>query len=444
MTQELGARLVEMARARGADQAEAYVRLSKSLAIEAKDQKVDSLEAATTIGYSVRVVREGRLGFSYSNNLRDPALVIERAIEASRYAEPDVYNLLPSKTEPSSVAVLDDTLTSLSEADAAAQVMLLERSAFAEDACVKKIRKAAGHFSSMTTAIVNSEGVSVEYRSTHCSAQIMAVAEEGNESQMGWDYEGSRFLEDVSFERVGRNAARKAAGLLGSKKTPSAKGSILLDSSVAYEFLGMLSSSLSAEAVQKNRSMLAGKKDAAVISTLVNVVDNGLIDRKTGSRPVDAEGVATTRKTLIERGALRGFLYNTYCGGKEGRASTGNAVRGSYSGLPGVGPTNLFIEPAERECVRSFDRLVAAIDRGMYVLETMGMHTANPISGDFSVGAAGLWVEKGGLTHPVKEAVISGNILQLFSNIRLVGDDLKFYGSIGTPTILIDEIDISG
>lgn len=444
MLEELAARLVETALARGAGEAEAYVKRSKSLSVEVKDRKVESLEAATTIGYSVRVIRDGRLGFSYSNDPLTPDRVVARALEASRYTEPDIHNRLPSRTHPSSVAVYDDAVVSLHEADAVERVLLLERSAFSEDSRVKKIRKAAGHFGDVVTVIVNSLGVSVAYPSTFCSSQIMAVAEQGSESQMGWDYEGGRFLKDLSFERVGRTAAGKAVSLLGSKKTRSSKCSVLLDRSVACDFLGLLSSSLSAEAVQKKRSMLAEKEGAAVISPLVNVVDSGLLDGKTGSRPVDAEGVATGSRTLIDCGTLQGFLYNSHCASREGRASTGNAVRSGYASLPGVGPTNLFLEAGAVECISAFDRLVEVIDNGMYVIETMGMHTANPVSGDFSVGASGLWIEKGSFSHPVKEAVISGNILHLFRNIRLVGDDLKFYGSIGSPTILIEEIDISG
>ncbi|HSB51853.1 MAG TPA: TldD/PmbA family protein [Dissulfurispiraceae bacterium] len=444
MIREFGRKLVDAALSRGADQAEAYVRRERGLGVEVKGQKVESLEASTTMGYSIRLIRDGRLGFSFSTNPAEIMRVIESALEASRYTEPDAFNGLPAKAEPSAVATFDNETASISESAAVELTMLLERSAFSEDRRIAKIRKAAGHFGSSDTAIVNSLGISVEYPSTFVSAQIMAVAEEGSESQAGWDYEGSRFLRDVSFERVGKNAARRAISILGAEKTTPARGFVLLDSSVAYEFLSILSASLSAEAVQKGKSMLAQRKGDVVMSPLVNVVDNGLMVGKTGSRPVDAEGVPTTNKTLIERGVLKGFLFNTYCARKGGGVSTGNAVRSGHAGLPVVGPTNFFIEPAEMLDAVPFDSLVAAVDSGIYVIETMGMHTANPISGDFSVGASGLRIEGGRIGRPFKEAIISGNILDLFRNIRLVGDDLKFYGSIGSPTLLIEGIDISG
>src|SRR5208337_1326978 len=130
--------------------------------------------------------------------------------------------------------------------------------------------------------------------------------------QMGWDYEGSRFLDEVKFGRVGANAAKRALQLLGAKKIAPLKGSILLDSSVTSEFLGIFASALSSESVQKGKSMLAGKKGEQVLSPLLNIIDNGLLDGKLGSKPFDGEGVPTRSKTLIEGGVLKGFLYNTY------------------------------------------------------------------------------------------------------------------------------------
>jgi PmbA protein len=272
----------------------------------------------------------------------------------------------------------------------------------------------------------------------------MAIAEEGSESQLGWDYQGSRFLKDVSFEEVGRTAARRAAQLLGARKITSIKGFVLLDNSVSTEFLGILSSALSSESVQKKKSMLAGKKGDVVISDRLNIMDSGLLDGKLGSKPVDDEGVPTSHKILIGKGILNGYLYNTYTAKKDGIASTGNAVRGGFTGLPTVGPTNLYIEPTSAEYTKRFENLVKNINKGLYVIETMGMHTANPISGEFSVGASGLWIEDGEIKHPVKEAVISGNILDLFKKVVMVGDDLRFYGNIGASSLLIEEIDISG
>lgn len=447
MNTEFALKLMEIAIKKGADKAEVYIKTSRNLGIEVKEQKIDTLESSMTIGYCIRVIKDNRLGFSYSTNPDEMNTVAENAIEAARYSEPDDYLELPSALQPSAISqplIFDNDIASLSESDAINRTLLIESSAFNENNRIKKIRKASGSFSTNNTYIVNSHGINAHYQSTGCSAQLMAIAEEGSESQLGWDYQGSRFLKDVSFEEVGRTAARRAAQLLRARKINSIKGFVLLDNSVSTEFLGILSSALSSESVQKKKSMLAGKKGNVVISDRLNIIDSGLLDGKLGSKPVDDEGVPTSHKILIEKGILNGYLYNTYTAKKDGIASTGNAVRGGFTGIPTVGPTNLYIEPTSAEYTKRFENLVKNINRGLYVIETMGMHTANPISGEFSVGASGLWIEDGEIKYPVKEAVISGNILDLFKKVVMVGDDLRFYGNIGASSLLIEEIDISG
>lgn len=446
MNTEFALKLMEIALRKGADEVEVYVKTFKSLTIEVKGQKIDTLESSMTIGYCIRVIKDNCLGFSYSTNPDEIYIVAENAIEAAKYSEPDNYLKLPSDTKPSinQPLIFDNDIASLSEKDAINLTLLIEDYAFKEDKRIKKIRKASGSFNISDTYIVNSNGISTHYQATGCSAQLMAIAEEGSESQLGWDYQGSRFLKNVSFDEVGRTAARRATKLLGAKKINSIKGFVLLDNSVSTEFLGILSSALSSESVQKNKSMLTGKKGETVISNRLNIIDSGLLDKKLGSKPFDDEGVPTSQKILIEKGVLNGYLYNTYTATKEGITSTGNAVRGDFTGIPTVGPTNLYIEPTSAEYTTNFENLIKNINRGIYVIETMGMHTTNPISGEFSVGASGLWIENGEIKHPVKEAVISGNILDLFKKVVMVGDDMRFYGNIGAPSLLIEAIDISG
>ncbi|MCC6346768.1 MAG: TldD/PmbA family protein [Nitrospirales bacterium] len=446
MDREFAEKLVGSALDKGADEAEVYLRTVRRLGIEVRDRKVDTLESSITRGYGVRVIRGGRVGFSYSTDPGEADSVAERAVEASKYTEPDEFAGLPSSSSapPAPEGLYDEAIASLSEEESIRHVLLIESSAREEDARITRIRKASGSFSTGLTSIANSHGIFCEYASTGCSASLSAVAEDRNESQIGWDYSGSRLLREVSFAQTGRNAAQRALRLLGARTISPLKGFVLLDNSIASEFLGMFSAALSSESVQKKKSMLAGKKGEQVVSPRINLVDNGLLAGKLGSKPVDDEGVPVTSTMLIEKGVLRGFLYNTYTARKEGCLSTGNALRGGFTGLPSVGPTNLYLEPAAEEHKAGFTDLLARIDRGLYVLETMGMHTANPISGEFSVGASGLWIEGGEIRSPVKEAVISGNILSLFKNIAMVGDDLRFYGNIGAASLLIEGIDISG
>lgn len=436
--------LLQLSLDAGADEAEVYVRIARNLSIEVKEQSIDTLERSDSIGYSVRVFKEGRLGFSYSTDPAEMAEVSVRAVEASNFTEPDESNGLPSGNGSSEVPVYDDSISSLNEKDAIDMVLSMESATIKTDKRITKTRNASGSFSLGRTRIVNSKGVDIEFASSACSAHIMAVAEQGQESQMGWDYQGSRFLRDISFEQIGQGAAAKALQVLGARKIDPVRGFVLLDPSVAADFIGILASALSSEAVRKRKSMLAGKMGESIISSRLNIVDSGLLPGKLGSRPVDDEGVATSEKTLIEKGVLRGFLYNTYNARKDRTNSTGNAVRGGFTGLPAVGPTNIFVEAVSKEYISDLSGLIRMVDRGIYVTETMGMHTANPISGEYSVGVSGLLIEGGNLSHPVKEAVISGNMLNLFKNIVLIGDESRFYGNIGTSHLLAGDIDISG
>lgn len=444
ITRNFAKKLLDLALAKGADEAEVYTKVSRNLGIEVKDQKVDTLESSMTSGYGIRVIKNKRPGFSYSTDPRDMPLVADAALDVALYAEPDKHLGFPLPLQSGSVKVFDTHIASISNDEAIEHVMLIERSAIDVDRRIRKIRKASGNFDTSDICIVNSKGIDASYSSTGCSANITVVAEDGADSQMGWDFEGSRFLGDVAFDRVGTNAAKRALQLLGAKRIAPAKGFVILENSVASEFLAVLASALSSESVQKGKSMLAGKKGELVMSPMINIIDNGLLDGKSGSKPFDGEGVPTEFKVLIEGGVLKGFLYNTYTARKEHVRSTGNAARGGALGLPGVGPTNLYLEPTSPGQMRKFDELLKAVDKGLFVLDTMGMHTANPVSGEFSVGVSGLWIEKGEVLHPVKEAVISGTLLNLFRQVVMVGDDLRFYGNIGASSLLIESIDISG
>jgi PmbA protein len=229
--------------------------------------------------------------------------------------------------------------------------------------------------------------------------------------------------------------------MLGAKKTTATKAPVVLDNHIAADFLSIFSSMLSSESVQKGKSLLAGKLGHQVTNKTMDIIDDGVFHHGPGSRPIDDEGVPALRKTLVREGVLESFMYNSRTARKEGRESTGNAVRGRFSTVPSVGPLNLYISAAGKRMKK--EEMFASIERGLYIIEAMGMHTANPISGQFSIGVSGMWVEDGKPAYPVKEAVISGNILDFFGGVNALGDDLRFFGNVGSPSLLMGAIDIS-
>ncbi|MEW6001486.1 MAG: TldD/PmbA family protein [Nitrospirota bacterium] len=440
---DLARLIIDLALSKGADEVEVYIKSSKGISVEIKDREIEALESSLSFGYSLRVIKNQGLGFTYSTEKADIDSVVKDAVEAAKWVDRDRYLELPGANGFGEVDVFDEKIDSIEEDDIVSRVILLEESARREDKRIKRTRKAAGNFSAAKTIIMNSKGLDMEYSSTACTGHITAVAEDKSSSQMGWDFSGSRFLDEVSFEDVGRNAARKALQLLGAKKIEALKAKVILHNSVAADFLRIFASSLSSESVQKGKSLLAGKLGKEVISPKINIVDSGLLSGRLGSRPVDDEGVPSKEKILIKEGLLQGYLYNIYTAKKDGVSSTGNAVRGRFSALPSIGISNLFVEAVSKSDVTSQENLFKADNGILYITEAMGIHLANPISGEFSIGVSGLWIEKGEVKFPVKEAVISGNILDFFGKIEAVGNDTRFYGNLGTPSLLIGPTDIS-
>jgi PmbA protein len=427
-----------------ADAAEVFLRSSVSTNIEVKDQQVEAFDRARDIGSGLRVLASGRLGFAFTTDLSDAALkkLAQDAVTNARNTDADPFNSLPGKPSEQyrEVNIYDPVMVGLSEEEKIARVMAMEREAFAVDPRVKRIRKASARFSSVETVIMNNNGVVVLSRGTSGSSSIEVVAEEKGESQAGWDFDANRFYRRLEIEEVARRAARKALNLLGARSIPSVKAPVILERTVAEEILSLTASGFSSENVQKRKSLFAGKLDQIVMSPLITISDDGLLEGGIGTAPSDDEGVPMRKKTVVDQGRLALFLYNTYTANKDRTVSTGNGVRGGFKGVPGVGVTNLYIEPG----IMSPDELIAGTERGLYVLEIMGAHMANPISGDFSLGATGFWIENGKLAYPVREVTIAGNILDLMKHVDAVASDLKFSGRIGSPTLRIKELSIAG
>jgi len=427
-----------------ADAAEVFIRSSASTRIEIKGQKVDAFDRAKDIGAGLRVLVGGRMGFAFTTDLSEDAVKIlaRSAMTNAENVEPDPFHALPEKPVGAyqSVAIFDPAMAALTEKEKIGRVMTMEREAFGVDPRIKRIRKAQASFSESETLIMNTHGAEVSYRGAAASSSIEVVAEDKGEAQAGSDFDVKRFYSKLKIEEVGRTAARKALDLLGARHVDSIKAPVVLDAEVAGDFLSIMASGFSAEGVQKKRSLFIGKLGQVVTASCITVYDDGLLAEGLGSAPADDECVPVRKKTIIEKGRLAMFLYNTYTANKDKTVSTGNGMRGGFKGMPGVGVTNLYLEPGNE----SLDALIGSVERGLYVTEVMGMHTANPISGDFSVGAMGFWIEKGRKAYPVREITIAGNILDLMKNVDAVGSDLRFFGRIGSPSLRIKELSIGG
>jgi PmbA protein len=427
-----------------ADAADVFIRSSSSTSIEVREQKVDAFDRARDIGAGLRVLVRGRMGFSFSTELSGQALtaLVRAAITNAQNIDPDPFHAIPDKTavQYQPLSIYDPEFVALTEKEKIDRVMAMEREAFGIDRRIKRVRKASASFSESETLIMNTHGAEVFYRGTAAVSSIEVVAEDEGEAQAGSDFDIKRSYRRLEIEEVGRRAARKALDLLGARHLDSVRTSVILDAEVAADFLSIMASGFSAEGVQKKRSLFINKLGNEVAAPLITVYDDGLLAEGLGSAPSDDETVPTMKKTVIDKGRLAMFLHNTYTANKDNTVSTGNGMRGGFKGMPGVGVTNLYIEPG----TYSLEELISSTGKGLYVTEVMGAHTANHISGDFSVGATGFWIENGTKAYPVREITIAGNILDLMKNVDAVGGDLRFSGRIGSPSLRVSELSIGG
>ena len=428
---------------RALDGYEIMVGNSRNLSVEVKEGKVDTFKCAAPVGVSVRVLKGEGMGFSFSTSMDegDLARMIDSALVGAESQTPDPCNVLPvPQAYPSIEGLVDPQLEGIAEELKIERALDLERLVLAADERIKRVRKSTYGETTYAVRIRNSRGVEGEYQGTSVTSSVAAVAEEAGDSQMGWDFDFSSRFAGVRVPLVAKRAAARAVGMLGARKIPTMRCPVVLDNHVAAEILEVLAPSFLGESVYKGKSLLAGKEGERLFAPLVRIRDDGTLPGGMATAPFDGEGVPHRDNLLVADGVVQGFLYDTFYGVKLGRASTGNSVRGGVKGLPHPGVTNFFIEngttPAEA--------LTEGIGRGVLLTDVIGMHTANPISGDFSVGAAGFLIENGQVTVPVKGIAIAGNILELFANVELVGDDLRFYSAVGAPSLRIAALDVSG
>lgn len=438
---EFSARLIDSALSRGATLAEVYQRASDALSTDVKNGVVESTSRSTTFGYGLRVIKDGRPGFSYSNFSDDADIVVDDALEMSIHAAPDLSLGLPRQQNAPDVDAFDPEVAAISEGRAHEYAAIIEKGALEFDPRIRKIRKSSASFISSQVNIMNSLGLEHDFSLTSCSASITSVAEEGDDSQMGWGFKGERFLNELDFRGAGEDSAKRASQMLGARRAKSGKFLVLLDPAVAAEFLSVFSSMLSAENVQKGRSLLKGRVGEQVAHESITVIDNALAPDGPGRRPVDDEGTPVRENELIRDGVLAGYMHNTHTANKDGVESTGNAVRGGPSGIPSVGKLNMCFKSAGKTSTQ--EEMLSGIKQGLHVTDAMGVHTINPVSGDFSIGVSGLWYEGTTPAYAVKEAVIAGNLLDLFHLVIAIGDDMSYLGSVGAPSLLLGPVDLS-
>ncbi len=351
----------------GATEAEAFFVHGSELTVKAFDGEVESLTAAESQGVGVRVFTDSRMGFAYTSDLTVVGLkrVVDQALDACRYNEPDEHNGLPTLTELDDMPELvAQDFDARSVEDRVAMALELDRLTAQQHPDVKRTAGSVYSDERGRTELYSSRGLRAAYDATVAYAYVESIAERGEEMQSGFSFTYGRSAGALDLQACAAEAADRGARLLGASQVSSRTTSVLFEPWAAASLIGTLASSISAEAVQKGRSLLAGKLGETVAASSVTLVDDGRYREGLASRPWDAEGVATQRTMIIDHGVLRSYLHNTYTARRDGSArSTGNASRGSYKATPELAPSNLLLVPGDE----SVDALMQRMGDGVLI-----------------------------------------------------------------------------
>lgn len=432
--------------AEGDEAVEAYAEESRRTEASALRGEIEGLTFAESRGVGVRLIVGGRLGYAYAADPSEDE--VREAVQAARanaaLAEPDEANGLPVFEPATPIPALYREDQAHVAADRkVALALALEQRTTTVDPRVTKVDAANVGDAVSRVAVVSTAGVVAEYARTDAWCAAVALAVDGDETQTGFSFALSRGLDELGWEAIADEAVQRSVRMLGATKPPTARVPIVLDQFAAVSFLGVLAGALSAEAVLKGRSLFATMVGDQVGSELFTLVDDGTITSGPAASPFDDEGVPSRRTELFSRGRLNGFLHDTYTARRTGggMASTGNAKRGGYKSAPGVGTSNFYLEPGDA----SFEELLARAEGGVLIQEVSGVHSgANPISGEFSVGATGLRISAGAPGAPLREMTIASTLREMLAGVTGVGDDLRFFSSVGTPSVLIGEMTLAG
>ena len=437
----LAERLVAAARKAGADAADAVAMRSVSQSVEVRDGAVEESERAEGNDMGLRVLVGRRQAVVSTNDLNGGgvAALAERAVAMAKAAPEDKFAGL---AEPARLArqFPDLDLLDADLPEVGALEMLARRTEQAGLA-VNGVSKSGGASASAGIGglvLVSSHGFSGAYLGSRHGLSMQAIAGEGTAMETDYDYSSTLHGEDLDApERIGKSAGERAVKRLNPRKVSTKKLPVVFDRRISGSLIGHLASAINGSSIARKSSFLKDKMGAKLFASGINVIDDPLRQRGLRSRPFDAEGVAVKRMALVEEGVLKSWLLDSATARELNLATTGHAQRGASS-TPSPGPSNLHLEPGGQ----SVERLIKDIAEGFYVTDLIGMGV-NGVTGDYSRGAAGFWIERGELTYPVSEVTIAGHLLEMFRTLA-PADDLEFRYGTNAPTVRLEGLTVAG
>ena len=449
--ESLAADVVALAVKAGATDAEAVVREGDEFSVNVRMGQVETLTESGSRGLGLRVFRGTRSASASTSDLTADGIrqLVEGAMALAEVTEEDAFSGLPERAEFGSAGgelhLYYDDVYSLPGAERIEWARRAEAAALEAD---KRITNSdGGSFDASTgrKVLANSRGFVGGYRTSYAgvAAAPLAMDTNGTMQRDGWWSSARSFAHLESPEAVGKEAARRTLRRLGARKVATQRVPIVFAPEVARSLIGHVFEAASGDSIWRMASFLAGKLGETIGARNLTIVDDNLMLLATGaggygSSPFDGEGLPSLRTVVVEGGVLRNYLLNTYAARKLGMKSTHNAARG-LAGTPGIGCGNLYLEAG----TQTPEEIIGEVQAGLYVTGLMGFGT-NIVTGDYSRGATGLWIENGVLTHAVEEVTIAGNLGEMLRNVVAIGNDLEFRGSVASPTLRIDGMTIAG
>lgn len=443
---EIAADVVRRAMQGGATAAEVVAMDGSEFSTVVRLGEVETLKESGSKGIGVRVFFGQRAASTYSSDLTAAGIeqMVDSALRLAKVTSEDPFAGIP---EPSQLGKLDgdlqlyyDDVYSLSTADRIDYARRAEKAAL--DADPRITNSEGGTFDAAIgyKVLANSHGFIGDYRRSYCSVSAVPIAQIDDAAmQRDYWYSVANSLSKLdSPEEVGKIAARRTLRRLGARKVKTAKVPIVFEHTVAGALVGHIFEAVNGDSIYRHASYLSGKLGEKIAGDNINVIDDGTMPGGFGTSPFDSEGVPSRKTVVVENGVLKSYLLNTYTAKKLGLQTTGNASRG-LAGTPGIGPGNFFLKPG----AKSMEQIIGDINEGLLVTEFLGFGV-NLVTGDFSRGASGIWIQNGELTFPVEEITVAGNLKDMFANVSEIGNDLQFRSSIASPSLRIDGMTVAG
>ncbi len=443
--EQLSSDAVKRALDGGATAAECTISEGDEFSVTVRMRQVESLKEAGSRGAGIRVMAGHRTGSSYTSDLSREGLeqMVRAALELAKITSDDPHAGLPDPADQGKLSqdlrLYDSAIERMEPEWKISQAQQAEEVALSADPRIQNSEGASFDSYLGMRVFANSQDFVGSYQISSCGLSVSPVAKDNGSMERDYWYTSSRSASGLeSAELVGRLAAERTLRRLNPRKVPTQKVPVVFEPRTARSLLGDLFDAVNGSSVYRQASFLAGKLGETIASPSLNVIDDSTLPGLFGSSPFDDEGVGARRTVVLEHGVLKSYLLNTYSARKLGLKTTGNASRG-ITGNAGVGPGNFFIEAG----TTTPEKIIAGVRNGLYVTELIGA-SANTVTGDYSSGAAGLWIENGELAYPVSEITIAGNFKQMLMDVESIGSDLEFRGSVASPTLLIREMTISG